>query len=404
MITLHCYPGYEDSYTVMEHLVYGIGIACPSPLAVLPLLVEEDLLHTPACEEVLRQLSDGLLHLDADPCYLAYRDGYRRPLSWFSASMQAALAVAAVASLPPDQELLHRLLRQLPNGALMSGIPGNFFLEMTPELCDAKVWRALNNLDLPVDLVADLQTLQTLRRKLDCTPPEDGREKPYRLMQSGAIHPWIVLTHQDTTGWDSDPQITHRDGLGWSGDVLLTGGDGFDLITFSWQDPHSWYRWDLAPALYKLPVPRTDPQLPDLPEKYIIHDRMTRQDCLDNLQNGQTLYLMVLDRDAEGNWRTDEQLLENCCDYRELFEEALRGAELPQRWVLAADLDRPPLCLQELTRCSVVFGFRLHADTVTLTNGTDALYTFLKALESYNQACQSTPEQDREAKEEPHHV
>lgn len=404
MITLHCYPGYEDSYTVMEHLVYGIGIACPSPLEVLPLLVEQGLLHTPACEEVLRQLSDGLLHLDADPCYLAYRDGYRRPLSGFSASLQAALAVAAVAALPPDRELLHSLRQQLPGGVLMSSAPGNFYLEMTPELCDAKVWRALNNLDLPVDLAADLQTMQALRRRLDYAPPQDGRERPYRLMQSGAVYPRAVLTHQDTTGWDSDPQITHRDGLGWSGDILLTGGDGFDLITFSWQDPHSWYRWDLAPALYKLPVPRTDPQLPDLPEKYIIRDRMTRQDCLDNLQQGQTMYLMMLDRDAEGNWCTGEQLLENCCDYRELFEEALHGAELLQRWVLAADLDRPPLCLQELTKCSILFGFQLYRDTVTLTNGTDALYTFLKALESYGEACHDPLEEDLEAEEKLPHV
>lgn len=380
MITLHLYPGEEDRRTVLEHLLYSVRLNCIAPLEILPRLVEEDLLRTPACEEVLRQLSGGALRLDADPCYLVYRQGYRRPLFCFDPGLQAALVVAAVASLPRDAELLKNIRQYQP---LLASVPGNLCLELTPELCDARIWRTLARLDLPVDLLGDVLMVEWLRGKLAYTPPEDGREPPYQLLQEGRPRPRAVLTHQDTTGWDQDPRQTYQDTQGWSGDVLLTGGDGHDLIGFCWQDPRSWYRWDLTPTLYKLPRPRTAPAFSGLSDRYTIRDEMACQKSLDLLEEGQTLYLMILDRDKGGRWRAEERLLESCDSYYDLFDAALDGAGAPARWVLAVNLDRPPLCVRELARCDVLFAFHLYQDTVTLTDGPEALRRFLHVLEVY---------------------
>lgn len=380
MITLHCYPGYEDSRTVLEHLLYSVRLSCITPLEILPLLVAENLLRCPASEEVLRQLSDGTQQMDSDPCYLVNRYGDRRLLFCFNSGLQAAMAVAAVASMPRDAAPLQRLRQYKP---LLTSFPGNLCLEMTPELCDAEIWRILTRLDLPIDLAADVHTLEQLQNRLASTPPKDGQEPPYRLMQEGRRYPRLVLTHQDTTGWDKDPQVTHQDTLGWSGTVLRTGGDGSDLIGFRWQDPHSWYDWDLIPALYRLPVPRTAPAFSGLSDRYEIRDQMNLQDCLDLLESGQTLYLMILDRDKGGRWRAEERLLENCDSYYDLFDAAMEGADAPARWVLAVDLDRPPLCVQELPRCSVLFSFHLYQNTVTLADGPEALRRFLRVLEVY---------------------
>lgn len=380
MITLHLYPREENFCTALEHLLYGGRLSFINPLEILPLLVEEDRLHTPACEEVLRQLSEGHLQLDDDPCYLAYPIGFRRPLFCFDTGWQAALAVAAVASLPRDADLLQRVRQHKP---LLADVPGNLCLELTPELCDARIWRVLARLDLPIDLAADVQMVELLRRKLAWTPPKDGQEPPYRLIQEGRRRPRAVLTHQDTTGWDHDPRLTRRDTLGWSGSLLLTGGDGSDLIGFRWQDPGSWYRWDLTPTLCKLPVPRTAPAFSGLSDRYTIRDEMTCQNSLDLLQERQTLYLMILDRDKGDHWRAEERLLEDCDSYYDLFDAAMEGAGAPARWVLAVDLDRPPLCVRELARCSVLFAFYLYKDTVTLTNGTEALRRFLHVLDVY---------------------
>lgn len=371
MITLYCHPGYKGTWNMVEAILCGHHPRCRKPLDVLPLLVEEDRLHTPACEAVLRQLSGGWLNLDADPCYLVYREGQRRPLFCFNRSWQAALAVAAVADLPPDSGLLARLRQRVPFGPPIPAGGRTLCLELTPELCDAQVWRALNSLDRPVELAAGVQRVEQLRSVLEETPPKAGREAPYCLVREGGCRPLKILACQDAPGRD--------------GDTLLTDGDGFDLLGFHWQDPASWYRWEMDALREELPCPRTDPVLPGLQTGYAVRDRMRWQNSLDYLRHSRTLCLMVLEREPGGHWRAGEQILEECGGYRELFDEALRGAGPAPRWVLAAALDRAPLCLQELAVCEALFGFRLYRDTVTLTDGPEALRMFLKALERYGQ-------------------
>ena len=104
MITLYC---RTNDYETAGLPFFPGGF--PDPVELLPLLLEEDLLRTPACEAVLEWLNAGHTRLDSDPCYLVYRNGRRRPLICFRRSLQAALAVAAVASLPQEHPLLSRL-------------------------------------------------------------------------------------------------------------------------------------------------------------------------------------------------------------------------------------------------------------------------------------------------------
>lgn len=381
MITLYCHPVYQHFCTAPSSPLYERLLCNPSPLSVLPLLAEEDLLRSPACGQVLRQLSRDALRQEADPCYLVNRQGRRRLLFCLPAGWQAALAVAAVAALPEYDKLSARLREKLSRGSEMPG-SRSFCLEMTPELCDARIWRALNSLDLPVELATDPLLADQLRRRLERTPPEDGREAPYRLVLAKARRELTVLTHQDTAGWDSDPlQVApEEDGCG---QLLLTSGDGFDLIASRWQDPGSWYRWDLSTTLSWLPVPRTAPAFSGLSDRYTVRDEMTDETSLELLAEERDLTLMTLERDQDGHWRADERLLEGCDSYYDLFDAALEGAGAPARWVLAVDLDRPPLCLQELARCEVLFSFYLYRDTVTLTNGLEALRRFLSVLEAY---------------------
>lgn len=371
MITLYCHPGYRKSFNLVDAMIRGLHPRCPEPRQVLPLLVEEDLLRNPAAEAVLQRLTQGAVQLDPDPCYLVCPGGTRRPVFCFNPGWQAALAVAAVAGLPRDSELLRRMRQRFPAGPLIPVTEGNLCLELTPELCSAPIWRALNALEQPVDLAADVRALQLLRQALEADPPKEGQEAPYRLVREGPLRPLTVLTNQETSGRE--------------GNTLLTQEDGFDEIAFHWQDPRSWCRGDLVSAMDGLPRPRFDPALPGLETGYTIRDRI-RQNSLDRLESGADFCLMVLERDAVGSWQAWEVQMEDCPGYRALFDEALRGAGQVRRWVLAAELSRPPLCLQELTECPLLLGFRLYKDIVTLTDGDEALCLFLQALDHYKDA------------------
>lgn len=346
------------------------GRAFPDPLAMLPLLLEEDLLRTPACETVLERLNAGYTRLDADPCYLVYRNGRRRPLICFRRSLQAALAVAAVASLPKEHLLRRQLQRARPSFRCDAGVP---CLALTPDLCDADTWGVLNTLNLPIALAGDTEDVARLRQALAggglLRPQNDSRPAPYRLIRSAPFR--AVLTWQEAPGKADDG-------------TLLTDGDGFALMDFHWQDPASWCRMDLYRILETLPLPRTKPDPPSLDTRYALRDRLHQYLFPSPLTASPAMTLLQLERDADGCWTSGERALGPCRRYQTLFDEALQGAGDGERWALVLDLDRQaPPCLEELTRCRLYYGFHLKRRTVTLTDGTDALRSFLKALLRY---------------------
>lgn len=366
MITLYC---RTNDYEAAGLPFFPGGF--PAPVELLPLLLEEDLLRTPACEAVLERLNAGHTRLDSDPCYLVYRNGRRRPLICFRRSLQAALAVAAVASLPQEHPLLSRLrwAKALASGRGAAGWP---CLALTPDLCDACTWEALNALDLPVALAGDVRDVARLRQALRNGQPQDSRPAPYRLVRNGRGP--AVLTWQDTPGKAEDG-------------TLLTDGDGFDLVGFHWQNPSSWCRSDLVTMLEDLPLPRANPAPPPLHTRYAIRDRLHQYLFPCPRTGSPAMALLQLEQDADGCWYAGERFLEPCRRYQVLFEEALQGAGDRERWVLVLDLDRhEPPCLRELTRCRLYYGFHLKRRTVTLTDGTDALRSFLKALLRYADA------------------
>lgn len=348
------------------------GRAFPDPLAMLPLLLEEDLLRTPACETVLERLNQGYTRLDADPCYLVYRDGRRRPLICFRRSLQAALAVAAVASLPREH-LLRRQLQRTRSAFPCRCDPCVPCLALTPDLCDADTWEVLNTLDLPIALAGGVEDIARLRQALaggGLLRQGDGpRPAPYRLIRSDPFR--AVLAWQNAPGKSDDGP-------------LLTDGDGFDLLDFHWQDPASWCRADLFRILETLPLPRTKPDPPALDTHYFLRDRLHQYLFPSPLTASPVMTLLQLERDGDGCWSAGERELGPCRRYQTLFDEALQGAGDGERWALVLDLDRQaPPCWEGLTRCRLYYGFHLKRGTVTLTDGTDALRSFLKALLRY---------------------
>lgn len=372
MITLYCATCDRRDSSVLSDILQGCHINCPDPLTLLPLLQEQDLLHTPACEKVLQRLTLGRVHPDADPCYLTDGDGRRRPMACFDRTLQAALAVAAVASLPAGHPLLPRPAQGIPGGRPVPACTGNLCLALTQDLCDADVWETLNQLDLPIDLAGDAPMVERLQWALTQggkIPLELGTHpSPYRLVRDGSD--LAVLTWQDTLGNTEDG-------------AMRVPGPGFEPVLFHWQDPTSWKKVDLSLLLDRLPVPRTGSTLPGLGTDYAVNDR--RQQALPTRNTGYpTMTLLQLERHADGHWSALEGDPGDLDDYRTLFEAALKDAGKSERWVLVLDLGKEsPISLQELCRCSLYYGFHLKNRTVTLTDGTNALRSFLKALDRY---------------------
>ncbi len=372
MITLYCATHDHRHSSLLADIMQGCHTNCPDPLAVLPLLQEENRMHTLACEMVLQRLTLGRVHLDADPCYLVEADGRRRPLACFDRTLQAALAVAATAALPADHPLLPRLRQKIPRGRPVPACTGNLCLALTEDLCDADVWETLNQLDLPIDLAGDAPMVDRLRQALargGRIPLEMGAHPaPYRLVRDGSD--LTVLTWQDTLGDTEDG-------------AMRVPGPGFEPVLFHWQDPDSWRAPDLDLLLDALPVPRVGNILPGLGTDYAIHDK--RQQAFPARCFGRpAMTLLQLERHADGHWSALEGDPGDWEDYRTLFEAALKDAGTAERWVLVLDLGGDaPRSLQELSRCSLYFGFHLKRRTVTLTDGTNALRSFLKALARY---------------------